>query len=72
MKKVGDLMKDMGFREDAPQSLKEAFIKNLIKAATGAEVQTPSEKNAERTKKWMDAQLSFDFGPDGKPPKKVG
>lgn len=65
-------MKQMGFREDAPQSLKEAFIKNLIKASTGVELATPSEKNAERTNQWMDAQLSFDFGPDGKPPQKVG
>ena len=59
-------MREMGFREDAPQSVKEAFIKNLIKATTGVEVKTPSEKILEK-------QLSFDFGPaPTAPPKKVG
>jgi hypothetical protein len=46
MKKIGDLMQEMGFRKDAPDSVKEAFIKHLIKSATGVEVQTPSEKRA--------------------------
>jgi hypothetical protein len=46
MKKIGDLMQEMGFRKDAPDSVKEAFIKHLIKSATGVEVQTPSEKKA--------------------------
>jgi uncharacterized protein YihD (DUF1040 family) len=44
MKKVGDLMKEMGFNKDAPDSAKEAFIKHLIKAATGHDVVTPTEK----------------------------
>ena len=37
-------MKEMGFNKDAPDSAKEAFIKHLIKAATGHDVITPTEK----------------------------
>lgn len=44
MKKVGQLMQDMGFNPDAADSAKEAFIKYLIKQSTGISVQTPSEK----------------------------
>ncbi len=47
MKKMGDLMQDMGFRKDAPDSVKEAFIKHLIKSAYGVDVITPSEKAAQ-------------------------
>lgn len=39
-------MAELGFREDAPESVKESFLKHLIKNATGADVQTPSEKKA--------------------------
>ena len=39
-----DLMKEMGFRTNATKSAKEAFLKNLIKNATGVEYQTPSER----------------------------
>lgn len=66
MKKVGDIMKEMGFNKEAPDSVKEAFIKNLIKSATGVTVETPSEKAAARSlSKATDMkpaqQLSFDF-----------
>ena len=44
MKKLGDIMKDLGFREEASQGTKQAFIKHLIKAANGAEAETPAEK----------------------------
>jgi hypothetical protein len=44
MKKIGDIMAEMGFRKDAPDSVKEAFIKHLIKSATGVDVETPTEK----------------------------
>lgn len=45
MKKVGDIMKEAGFNPNARDSVKEAFIKHLIKASTGVSVVTPSEKN---------------------------
>lgn len=44
MKKIGDLMAELGFNKDAPNSVKEAYIKHLIKASTGVNVTTPSEK----------------------------
>ena len=65
MKKVSDLMSELGFREDAPQSVKEAFIKHLIKAAEGIEVSTPTEKKIEE--KIIAEQLSFfDVRPQNK------
>lgn len=44
MKKIDQLMSELGFRKDAPEGVKEAFIKHLIKASTGVNVVTPSEK----------------------------
>lgn len=65
MKKVGQLMKEMGFNEKSSDSAKEAFIKYLIKQSTGQNVQTPSEKRAiqENPQKVVSFpnQLSFDF-----------
>ena len=37
-------MKDIGFNARASDSVKEAFIKHLIKHSTGNNVQTPTEK----------------------------
>ncbi len=54
MKKIGDIMQEMGFRKDAPDSVKEAFIKHLIKNAYGVEVQTPSEKRSAQTQSKTD------------------
>lgn len=70
MKKMSELMKEMGFREAASTSAKEAFIKNLIKQAVGVEVETPSEKNTKKIEQWCE-QLSFDFDQKGAG-KKVG
>lgn len=33
MKKVGDLFADLGFRPDASDSVKRAFVENLVRAA---------------------------------------
>lgn len=44
MKKVGQLMNDLGFNKNGSDSAKEAFIKYLIKQSAGIEVQTPTEK----------------------------
>jgi hypothetical protein len=43
MRKMGDLMKDLGFREDASDDVKIAFIKNLAKAAYGVDLVGPGE-----------------------------
>ena len=44
MKKMDQLMAELGFNKNAPDSVKEAFIKHLIKASEGLNVVTPSEK----------------------------
>lgn len=64
MKKAGQILKEMGFKENAPDSLKEAFVRHLIKAATGYEVAPgPSERRelASQRKHVSGEQLSFDF-----------
>ena len=67
MKKIDQLMAELGFKKDAPEGVKEAFIKHLIKASTGVTVTTPSEKKeiAESPEKVVvfqaPQQLSFDF-----------
>jgi len=67
MKKMNELMAELGFNKNAPDSVKEAFIKHLIKASTGVNVVTPSEKREmqENPEKIValkvPQQLSFDF-----------
>lgn len=67
MKKIDELMKELGFTQNAPQSAKEAFIKHLIKASTGVNLPTPSEKEAIKASPdkvftlSAPQQLSFDF-----------
>lgn len=65
MKKIGQLMKDMGFNENASDSAKEAFIKYLIKQSTGHNVVTPNEKKEIQAnpKKIVSfpTQMTFDF-----------
>lgn len=65
MKKVGDLMKDMGFNPKSSNSAQEAFVKYLIKQSTGVNVLTPTEKKIiqENPQKIVNfsKQLEFDF-----------
>ncbi len=65
MKRAGQVLKQMGFRKDAPESLKEAFVRHLIKSATGVDVAPgPNEAKAikiERAVKGMPVQLEFNF-----------
>nr|WP_295904235.1 hypothetical protein [uncultured Bdellovibrio sp.] len=74
MKKIGNLMEELGFNKNAPDSVKEAFIKHLIKASTGVNVTTPSEKkeiaeNPQRVVKLTSPQqLSFDFSEENPKP----
>ena len=44
MKKMSELMKELGFNPNSATSAQEAFIKNLMKSAYGINVITPSEK----------------------------
>ncbi len=65
MKKVGQMMQDLGFNKDSSDSAKEAFIKYLMKQSTGHDVITPTEKRiiAENPQKIVSfpKQLTFDF-----------
>ena len=45
MKKLEQIMAELGFNKNAPTSTKEAFIKHLIAQAGGAPIMTPSEKS---------------------------
>lgn len=81
MKKIDVLMQELGFNKNAPDSVKEAFIKHLIKTSTGVNVTTPSEQKEIRenpdkivTLKSSPQQLSFgflDLEPRQKPSKKA-
>jgi hypothetical protein len=67
MKKAGQILKELGFREDAPDSLKEAFVRHLIKSATGQVVEPgPHEKKELIQKKalFKGDQLEFNFSLD--------
>jgi hypothetical protein len=83
MKKIGDIMAEMGFRKDAPEGVKEAFLKHLIKNTTGVELETPTEKRAKleaknspdehrvKAQAVQPVQLSFLFSQDQDPSQKV-
>ena len=78
MKKIDQLMVELGFNKNAADSVKEAFIKHLIKASTGVNVVTPSEKremaeNPEKIVQFkMPQQLSFEFVGEEHPKPKPG
>lgn len=78
MKKIDILMQELGFNKNAPDSVKEAFIKHLIKASTGVNVVTPSEKkeieqNPMRVVQLKTPhQLSFDFSEENGPKPSSG
>jgi len=62
MKKASVILQELGFNKDAPDSLKEAFLRHLIKASTGVEVvrvNTGREEKNETNK--IEVQLSFPF-----------
>ena len=77
MKKIGQIMQELGFRPEGSTATKEAFIKHLLRAAEGVNVMTPTEvevieKNrhlisrldqhsSTKTGNPVPVQLSFDF-----------
>jgi hypothetical protein len=65
VKKVGDLFAELGFREDGSDSVKRAFIENLVKAAAGAPRSAtpfkPAYVQAKAHAPVREEQLSFDF-----------
>ncbi len=61
MKKIGDLMEELGFNKNSPDSAKEAFIRHLIKTAVGVEVQPRNVPKNEKVSNEDNSQLSFLF-----------
>ncbi len=75
MDRVDSIMERLGFREDGDDSVKAAFVKNLIKQAYGVDVKIPPQyelkKAPQNIEELHDAspeapsievgQLSFDF-----------
>lgn len=65
-------MKELGFNKEAPTATQEAFIKHLIKASTGQNVMTPTEKKIIQDNpdkivqfpKQLPQQMTFDFSDD--------
>jgi hypothetical protein len=64
VRKFGDLMKDLGFNEEASLDVKKAFIRHLVQAADRSSPQnlTPISKQSLKTptKVSEEVQLSFD------------
>ena len=60
MKKVGDLMAELGFKPEGSDSVKRAFIENLVRTAN--ENSRPRSVAPEKPK--AENQLSFDFSDD--------
>lgn len=71
MKKAADILKEMGFRPEASDGVKEAFVRHLIKAATGVDVAPGPHEHLEPTALRKPEQLSFDFGNQEATPQKT-
>lgn len=56
MRRIGDIMKDLGFNQDAPEATAEAFVRHLVEAAKVSEIQRKSRPVAKEA-----VQMSFDF-----------
>jgi hypothetical protein len=71
MRRLGDIIQDLGLKEDGPLNTKEAFVRHLIRAANATSPQLPLEKPEQKP---TDAQLSFDPSILGETaaPKKTG
>ena len=61
MKKVGDLMAELGFKPEGSEGVKRAFIENLVRAAGGPEKLRPK-------KPVEPVQLSFNLDVDSGAP----
>jgi hypothetical protein len=69
MRRVGDLLKDLGFKADSPLTTKEAFLRHLVRAANAV-----SPQHSLQNKKPLagDVQLSFDPEILGRQPLEPG
>jgi len=76
MKKISELMDELGFDPEGSPTVKEAFVKYLIKASEGVNVLTPTEKTLIKADPikikvlptaQAPEQLSFAFHKDAQP-----
>jgi hypothetical protein len=63
MKKLGDMMKELGFNPDSAPGAQEAFLKTLIHEAYGVEIPIPTDRRERKRtdEKKKNVQLSFDL-----------
>jgi len=63
MRHTSEILKELGFNEEAPESTKRAFLNHLKNAARAAEAEksTYSSTNAPPPAAPIPQQLSFDF-----------
>lgn len=75
MRKAEDILRDLAFNKEAPESTKQAFLKNLQKAMCESDKGEVIPVTLNRSQKdplsaSTDAQLSFDLGTIEYLPKK--
>lgn len=58
MQRIGDLLKELGFKKDSDEEVQKAFVRHLIKAAEVSKNQRQSMEIGQ-----LPEQLSFDLGP---------
>lgn len=61
MEKVKDIMEKLGFREGADDSVKAAFVQNLIFQAYGVKVDVPEKYKTKNTREESHKQLAFNL-----------
>lgn len=63
MKKMAEIMEELGFRPEASDDVKKAFIKNLIRQANASEFSRPTNLNDKKEteekelEKWQQISL---------------
>lgn len=65
MRRIGDLMKDLGFDKNGSVETQKAFIKHLIQAAQVSQIDRKSKKIETQS---QPEQLSFNFEEPEAPP----
>jgi hypothetical protein len=80
MKKLSELMDELGFDPEGSPAVKEAFLKYLIKQSEGVNVLTPTEKQLIKASPQkvrmlpqnpLPAQLSFEFPDEAQPTARI-
>ncbi|NJM10382.1 MAG: hypothetical protein HC883_05890 [Bdellovibrionaceae bacterium] len=66
VKKMGNLLKDLGFKKDSSLTVQRAFFKHLIRAANSSSHQNPSSISEQKspTAEKHDANEQMSFNPE--------